>query len=262
MTDHLASLYTPLEDAATELHARHVARVHESDHPLVRHLATRPYAVLSRYVATPNFEVQRFVSIAASIGVTPLILEFRRDRFLTRNSVKCALARIGFSDSPHCNGSSSVRYLSIAHLPTADGMPLHHVTTTWGQQLIAFHRELLSAHPVLHSVETYDSSDWFAAQGSAARRFYADFLSLFVSHGILFESFLTTPHEQAFTSEVVLPAFEAAYSRHGRRPLICRLDPNDAEGHSHWLQYPHALREFVADRLSSTSTSSRNEPNG
>lgn len=262
MSHRLSSLYTPLEEAIAELRARRDASALHTGSELEQHLSARPYAVLFRQVATPNFELERFVSLASSAGLAPLVLEFHRDKFVTRNTIKYALARMGFHAGTGRNGGSRVRFISVADLPSADGTQLCHTVTTWGQGLIPFHHELLAARASLRGIELFDGSDWFLSHQRGARGYYAEFLSLFVRHAILFESFLLTSHEQQFTSEVVIPAFDAAYSQHGCRPLICRLDPADSEGLPYWLQYPDNLHECVAVRRSSVSTPSRNEPNG
>lgn len=248
----LESIYTPPVEAAAELLIRQVPAKHSSQHPLLQYLCSRPFAVLSRNISTPNFELHRFVSLARSIGLTPLVLEFRRDRFVTNNLLKLALARLAFSAEPHMPTQPAVT--SIVHLPTAIGLPLNQVTTTWGQPLLEFHRELLSAAGSFPALNSYDSSDWFAMQLTGAQSFYHQFLSLFVSHGVLFESFLLTSDERDFTANVVIPAFFAAHSICGLQPLICRLDPPESEGEAHWLRYPASYREFVCKRLGTTST--------
>ncbi len=129
-------------------------------------------------------------------------------------------------------------------------MALQEIATLWGQRLISFHHELLSMRPSLSHVETHDASDWYVEHGPSAQQYYTDFFTLFIDHAILFESFLVTPQEEQFTSEIIIPAFEAAYARRGLRPLICRLDPPDTEGDSYWLQYPQELEVFVRSRLS------------
>jgi len=253
MNDQLAHLYTSLEEAAGELHARRGSVGQGADSVLESHLARQPYAVLFRQVATPNFELERFACQARAGGLSPLVLEFHRDKFVTRNSIKYALGRMGFYGGTGRNGGARVRFLSVVDLPATDGVALHHATTAWGQGLIEFHHELLRERPALHGLELYDGSNWFLGHGRAARHYYTEFLSLFVRHAVLFESFLTSPPEQQFTDEVVLPAFEATCAQHGRRPLICRLDPPHSEGHGFWLQYPDELHPSVSARLSAGS---------
>lgn len=261
MTHRLTSLYTPLEDAVAELHTRQREHTKPSSCEFERILSSRPCAVLSRWVATPNFELGRFVSLAASVGLTPLVAEFYSDTFTSHNPIKRALARLRFSNGfGRCGGPRS-SLLTVADATSRNKSRLHELRTVWGQPLVSFHHELLALQPAYSPVVTADFSEWYRVHGGSARHYYAHFFGLFVRHAVLFDSYLLTGDEQRFTSEVVIPAFHAAFSRHGHRPLICRLDPTESEGHEHWLQYPHALREFVAERLSSTSTSLRNEPN-
>lgn len=250
MINRLARLYTPLEDAVSQLHSRRLTPAAQPSNALELHLSSRPFAVLFRNVATPNFELLRFASLAAAAGLTPLVIEFHRDKFVTRNLSKYALVRMGFYLGTDRNGDSRFCYLRVAHPRTADGLPFQRMNTLWGQRLIDFHHEILSAFPSLPPIEFYDASDWLLAHGPRARDYYADFFSLFIARAILFESFLLSTHEQQFTSEIVLPAFDSAYSRFGFRPLICRLDPLDTEGDSHWLQYPLELQPLVMNRLS------------
>ncbi len=250
VTGRLPYLYTPIEEAVAELHTRRRAITNPTSGTLEQKLLSHPHAVLFRHVATPNFELERFAALATHAGLTPLIAEFHADKIVSVNPSKYALVRLAFHGGIGRNGGSRTRYISIADTLAADGMILRDAVTHWGQRLIPFHHELLSMRPSLSTIETYDASDWLDAHGPGAWRYYADYFTLFIDHAVLFESFLTTPREAQFTSKIIIPAFESAYSRRGLRPLICRLDPPDAEGNSYWLQYPRELQEFVASRLS------------
>jgi hypothetical protein len=243
--------YTPLEEAAALLHSRRAASPLDTGNMLEQHLAARPYAVLFRHAATPNFELARFVALASSVGLTPLVLEFHQDKFVTCNPAKQALARMCFFAGTGRNGGPRNRVLTITDLNAADRMSFQQTTTTWGQGLVPFHHELLRTRPELHGVEIVDGSSFFLAHSGGAASYYPDFFSLFVRHAILFESFLLTPSEQQFTTEIVIPAFNAASARHGCQPLICRLDPPETEGHSYWYHYPDELHERVAAQLAS-----------
>ena len=251
MNDQLFPLYTPLENAAAELRTRRGASVLAVRTPLERHLFDGHYAVLFRQIATPNFELERFVSLALSAGLTPMVLEFQRDKFVTRNPIKYALARMGFHAGTGRKGGSRLRFISVADLHATDGRLLCHALTSWGQRLVLFHHELLEERQSLSCIELFDGSEWFLSHGGGARSYYAAFLSLFVRHAVLFESFLFTLHEHQFTSEIVLPSFDAVFAQHGLRPIVCRLDPPESEGFPYWLQYPDALHESVLARRTS-----------
>lgn len=254
ITEQSSFPYTPLEEAVALLHSSRSASPLATGNMLERHLAARPYAVLFRHAATPNFELERFVSLAASVGLTPLVLEIHQDKFVTCNPAKQALARMCFFAGTGRNGGPRNRVLTITDLHAADGRPFPQITTTWGQGLISFHHELLRSRPELHGVEIVDGSPFFLAHSGGARHYYPDFFSLFVRHAILFESFLLTPSEQQFTSEIAIPAFNAASARHGCHPLICRLDPPETEGNSYWYHYPDELHEHVAAKLAPART--------
>lgn len=247
-------LYTPQLEAVCELHSRRASSRGVTESALEHHLASRPCAVLTRNVATPNFEVERFVWLAAACGLSPVVLEFHRDKFVSSNALKYSLARMSFYGGTGRNGGPRVRCLPVIDIQAADGLALDQVTTSSGQSLIAFHHELLTLRPSLDALEFCDGSGWFAGHGPTARHYYTALLALFVEHAILFESFLNTGSEGQFTSEVVIPAFEAAHALHNRKPLICRLDPVVAEGHAFWLQYPDELHASVTAKVAGPVT--------
>lgn len=248
--------YTPLEEAVALLHSRRTALSINTGNMLERHFAARPYAVLFRNVATPNFELERFVALAVSANLIPLVLEFPQDKFVTRNPAKKTLARMSFYAGIGRNGGPlPIRVLTITNLNAADSLPFPQIATIWGQGFIPFHHEMLRSRSGLHGVEIVDASPFLLAHSGGARHYYPEFFSLFVRHAVLFESFLyTTPSDKRFTTEIVIPAFNAASARHGCHPLICRLDPPESEGHPYWYQYPDELHKHVAAKLASART--------
>lgn len=248
--------YTPLDEAVVLLHSRRAASSLDTGNMLERHLAARPYAVLLRNVATPNFELERFVALVASVNLTPLVLEFPQDKFVTQNPAKKTLVRMSFHAGIGRNGGPlPIRVLTITNLNAVDGMPFNQITTTWGQELIPFHHELLRSRPGLCGTEIIDGSPFFGVHSGGVYYFYVEVLSLFVRHAILFESFLyTTPSDQQFTTEIVTPAFNTVSAQHGCNPLICRLDPPESEGDPYWYHYPDELHERVAARFASSWT--------
>ncbi len=250
----MESHYTPIEQATATLFSRRQQMRPAARDAFEEYLASGHFAVLFRPVATPNFELLRFASLATAHNLTPLVIEYHRDKFVSYyNPIKHALAQMRFHNGTGRNGGARISGLTVADISASTGRALADVTTHSGEPLLAFHHHLLSTVSELREVALYDASSWFHAHGGTARHYYTPLLSLFVEHAILFETFLATPHESQFISDVVLPAFDAAYSAHGCQPLICRLDPPDTEGHSYWLQYPHELRETASLRLSSST---------
>jgi len=232
MEDSTERLYTSLAEAIA-LGKSRVSMVDTFD-PLENRLRAVPTAVLWRHVATPNFELLHFASVAREWNLHPLVLTFNRDKFVTRNPAKCALARLRFSSNPS-DGSYST--IVAADWAKAEGEMISDVRAASGDWLVNFHQKFLSSSE-LSEVRTLDISDWLHVHGPTAKSYYRHFFALFTRSAILFDTFLGDSKEEQFTLEVVIPAFDAAFLEHGQRPLICRLDPAGLEGHSHWLRYP------------------------
>ncbi len=254
--DRLAALYTPLDEAVAVLRSRRAASILSIDSALERHLSARPYAVLFRQVATPNFELERFVSLASSGGLTPLVVEFTADRFSSSNELKRALACLSFPDGPQSAVDSTVSALTIIRIAASNGIAFRDVATLWLQPLVEFHHELLFARSDLRAVELFEGSGWFSSHGKKALHYYAPLFSLFLDHAILFEDFLLTSSELKFTSDLVVPAFELVCSLQGRKPLICRIGSCDVAESPAWFHYPRDYAETVRMRLAQVRQSS------
>lgn len=244
-------IYTPLDQARRELQRRRQTLNSRPSDPVHRRLMEREYGVLFRALATPNYEVERFAILAASAGLVPLICEFSADKLVMVNPSKRALIHMTFVEGVASNRNEDrIHRVAVADHDTTDGRACCDVSTYWGQGLPAFHRELFGMSPYASGIECRDMSEWFQARGRASD-YYVDLLSLFETT-VLFESFLATRDERVFLNTVVLPAFDAACNRLGNKPLVCRLDPIGAEGHSLWLQYPPTLKPIVLERLERT----------
>lgn len=194
--------------------------------------------MLFRQVASPNFEMEQFVSLAASAGLTPLVLEFHGDKFVRYNPNMHALARMTFRTDP--SGKASPQCLTITDIEKENGKPLHKMKTWSGRGFIPFHHELLRRHPLTSTIKLHDATDWLQARGGSAWRYCPHLFELFVEHAILFETFSLTECGKAYAAEIILPAFERVCARRDRRPLICRLGP-ESESTSRLLQYPATL---------------------
>lgn len=204
-------------------------------------LLSRRFAVLFRQIATPNYEMHRFVQLTAEVGLFPLVLEYHKDKFVGCNPDKYALGRLLFHGGKGRKGGDKIKALPIIDIEDSNGLAFYDVRTRSGESLIAFHHQLLAACVSLPAILRCDISEWLNVHGPSARQYYQQFLSLFVRHAVLFESFLQTGSDGQFTSEIVVPAICSAQERYGHRPLICRLDPPESEGAPFWLQYPSEL---------------------
>jgi hypothetical protein len=253
-------LYTPLDCAVRELRKRRedggLGRMPANgsvSHAITDLLHDRPHAVMFRQIATPNYELSRFVCMARIHGLQPLIMEFHEDRFLTMNPLKCALVRMRFSHGFGHTSKNSRMIRRIADMQEADGRKISGVHTRWHEPLIEFHHGLLEKCPDFDGVTVVDGSSWFHANGGHSRHYYAAFLSLF-HNAILFEDFLLTDGERSFTEQIVLPAFDEVVAEHGKKPLIVRLsEPGESEKLD-WFDYPVSLLDCVDRHFANGTT--------
>jgi len=245
-----AFVYTPLDEAMTELHRRRmdpryerrVLRLLKGDVP--EPLRNRPRAVIFRQVFTPNYEIRRFVSIVDSVALRPLFFDHHDDKFVANNEWKYHLGNLCFYEGRNPDGSMRKQYRKIIDFNAYDGMRIPEVRTLWGQPLMKFHQALFAARFPEHVDDVYSASSWLAKHKSA-QDYYPAFLLLFIRHGILFENFMLDQKEFAFTRDIFMPAFLSAWRKTGQKPLIVNLEPTDIEGDQFWMCHPHEDKAFA-----------------
>ena len=255
LQQRLLNIYTPLEEASEELHSvkRRAIRskFNHADSPLRQDCA---FAVHIGHVATPNFEIERFLCLASDSKLQPLFWEYHRDKFVSCNPCKRSLGRMGFHTGRNRHNQPLVAYRNVVCF-SQNGRPIAEVRTFWGQPLVEFHHDLLLATwPHLTRNICWNASDWYHAHGPTPRHYYRELFALLLSHGMLFESFLLDKIEYQFTRDVVLPAFQEVRDRYGLKPLIVRLDPSESEGDPYWLLYPHEAQLCVEEKLGRTES--------
>jgi hypothetical protein len=208
------------------------------------------YAFLFRFIATPCFETLCFLELVNGTGLLPVIGGFHQDKFATRNPIKLGLGRMGFQQGLNRHEQRLVEFVNVLDWKQ-QGYSLCKLETLWGQNLIAFHRELLAhalnggAHPFV-----FEYSPQCARAGGTTAAIYREYLlRLCLADGILFEDFLLDETELPFTRDVVLPAIDAVTAAHGLKPLIVRLTSPEEETSPHWYWYPGELKAFVQNRL-------------
>lgn len=251
-------IYTSLEDAVKELSLR------QGDEKIKQYIneflvagVPEPFkdkkcAVLFRQIATPNYEVRRFVSIVDALGkeFKPLFFEYLEDKFTDNNEWKYSLCKMSFFAGKGKKGGSKIDRLNIIDFNAFKGKKFSEITTFWGQKLGDFHRELIKrTYSHFDAGSFYDASDWFAQSGGHAKDYYTHFLKLFLQNGILFENFMIDEKELSFTKEVFLPAFMKVLKDTGKKPLIVALEPTDIEGDEFWMCHPHTSIEYVKAKL-------------
>ena len=198
-----------------------------------------PVGVLCRQVGTPNYETRR--------GIRLVIWEYYDDRFVMENRDKYALGRLGFYGGLGRNGGRRLEYVRIFDVDAVNGRPFNQIRTFRGETLVEFHHRLLAAEcPELGGEALFDGSAWFASHGGSARLYYPAFVSLFLRHAILFETFvLKEDAECEFTRDVFLPVFQALYQKTGLKPLVVQAEREDWEGDDFWHLYPEPLRRHL-----------------
>lgn len=208
-------------------------------------------AVIFRQLATPNFEMIRFLTVIPE-SLRPVFFEFHADKFTTQNAEKCALGKLHFYNGFGKKGGMKVDTRKIIDFNTSDGKPLNKVITTWGQPLTEFHRELFSLwNNEKHHLTFFDASKWF--ENKRAKEYYQQFLKIFIKNGVLFENFmLESRKEKGFIREVFLPAFIKVWIETGYKPLIVSLEPTEIEGEEFWSYYPGKSRAFIEGKINNT----------
>lgn len=207
-------------------------------------------AVLFRQLASPNYEMSRFLALAELGDFTPVVWEYLDDKYVTLNSEKYSLGKMSFYHGINKQGTLVVTKLKIVDFPKYDGKKISDVKTIWGETLADFHHSLL---PQLYEGKVnyalFDASKWFQESGNNANHYYDYFLSLFIRNALLFENFLIDGTERQFTERVVIPAFERVYNRFKVKPLIIALDPTEVEGDHFWRCYPPTLEPLVKAKI-------------
>lgn len=245
-------VYTKTEEAIKLLDKRDE---NEIEYDLPQEFYGQKKGVIFRQVATPNFEIMRFLTILPE-ALRPVIFEFHADKFTTQNEGKHLLGKLHFYKGFGKKGGMKVDTHKIIDFNTSDGKPLNKVMTTWGQPLIDFHKELfLTWNQDKHEVTFFDASAWF--EEKRAKGYYEQFLKIFIKNGILFENFmLESKKEKVLIREVFLPAFIKVWITTGYKPLIVSLEPTEIEGEKFWSYYPGSSKVFLDGKINKDSQTS------
>jgi hypothetical protein len=111
-----------------------------------------------------------------------------------------------------------------------------------GQLLPEIHGALLRLALPFEQMKLVDGSGWFGQYPNGAKDYYVDLFSSLTGDLMLVEDFVTDFAEAHFYANVVSPAFEAACSIIGKRPLVRRLCDNRRVISPLWNAYPASYR--------------------
>ncbi|MBP1805228.1 hypothetical protein [Rubellimicrobium aerolatum] len=203
----------------------------------------RPIAVLARQVATPNYEMLRFVRLARRNGFHPLVIEHRADRFTVHNPTKRALATLPIVLGRSRNGQPILRRQKILDPAACEGRRLEEIETATGEGLIAYHHRKLLQVLGPEAPRVIDMGQVVATQAAGPAAYYREFFKMLTGGLVLLEDFVADSQTAAFFESTVLPAYRQAVEETGRRPQIARLVPGRRTSSPLWIAYPPATAD-------------------
>ena len=245
-------VYTPLSEAIRLLDERQkdpvlMAKIEEllkADIPEI--LLDKNCAVFARQIATPNIDTQRFIKIAKENNLKPILFEYPKDKFASKNNFKHSLGQIRVSNGINSLGQDMMEKINIIDLVKYDGKKIEEIITTWGEPLTDFHRKLFKHYKLPEDLVFYNIGQWYSRNGGDAMNYYTNFMLLFVAHGILFENFLTTKDSEGnFTQNIVLPVIERIINLTGVKPLIVPISLMENENEEFWISHPPSIKELI-----------------
>ncbi|MEI8270610.1 MAG: hypothetical protein WCG45_04525 [bacterium] len=207
-------------------------------------------AVQFRQIATPNSDCEHFIGITSSFGLQPVFFEYFDDKFTSNNEFKHSLGQLRIHDGINKYGDYNSEKMTIIDFNKYNGKKIKEVFTLKSELLIDFHRELFDVLGFKkENFVFYDASAWFKNHGKIAEEYYTNFFLLFVTHGILFENFLTKGTEGQFSKNITLPALDKVIKLTGLKPLIVPIPPMEIEEEEHWISYHPKIKKHIKNNL-------------
>ncbi len=250
-SDLVESVYTPFSEALRTLKERQhdlelqtkvsdFFALHGIPEPLVGELR----AIISRCIATPNFEMKYFLEMSKMVGLDPLILEYP-GKFVNMNSEKYLLGKMYFVTKRDGHRFISEKK-NIIDFNATEGKMFKDIQTYTGESVVDLHHRLFkSVFPDSYS-HIHDFAEWFDITKNSNNEYYFAFFTLFVVHGILFENYFSQdPDEYEFFCTKVLPSFKKVEEYFGVRPLIIPLLPLRSELANEWLWYNSDVKNLL-----------------
>jgi hypothetical protein len=168
------------------------------------------FGFIPRQIATCRYEDLLFAQRCRAGGLRPIWLEYGEDAFCSSNPSKMRLVRMRLFGGVGKKGGAKMRVLRLLGNPAEwEGKPLGEIRLDSGENLREFHHRL--RRNIGWNDSALDTSAWLKEKGeSRAEKFYRIFFLVFVSRGILFESFESPgfPDLLRFRKKIVEPAWE------------------------------------------------------
>lgn len=248
MNKYVPEIYSKLSDIETELTRRRndpvlMKKIHDffGDMALFP-IPERPFAMLSRTLATPNKELEYFLDIVSKTSLQPLVLEYN-GKFVAKNPEKYFLCKLHF-----CHPETGRLHTTkkVVDFNVWEGKHMHHISTKEGESLVSFHKKMLKDFAPADSLQTIDFTEWFNKVRTLPQGYYFYFLSLCIVHGVLFENYLfNEKEEEKFFIEKIWPSFTAISTYFGVKPLIYPLLPITHESKKEWLYYQKKPNKMI-----------------
>ena len=200
--------------------------------------------VLARHVATPNFEMLRFMAAVDALEMEPILLEYLDDKLALENKSKYFLCKLTFFEGFGKHGGIKTAKIPVVDFNAASGNAISSISTISQQSLVEIHHEFFRRVFGRFADNLFDISQWYKENGGCASQYYDFFLSIFVKNGILFENFLLAKAEINFTRDIFLRAFIRVWQRTGCKPLIVALEPTTIEGDEFLYYYPQEYMKY------------------
>jgi hypothetical protein len=224
----------------------HLHEPAEVKHPFENIDVNKPLGVLSRSIASPNYEQLHFLHICRKYNLQPVILEYN-GKFVTFNKEKFYSARMHFSETPT---DPTTHKQDLIYINENQGKNMHDISTKWGEKLIDFHHSLFKQIDNVDTPIIINFTDWFNSVRYLDKKYYFYFLSLFLKNAVLFDNYdLGDKREFDFTVEKIIPSLNEVVDQFQCKPLIFPLVPFEQEENYAWLGYPIHLRPVVLSHL-------------
>ncbi|QQG37590.1 MAG: hypothetical protein HYS26_03095 [Candidatus Kaiserbacteria bacterium] len=215
--------------------------------PVIPLKRQEPFAIFFRQVATPQHELLRFLRTVKDLPLTPLVLEYHGDKFVsTGNPYKRSLGKLPVYQFTGSDGRDMVKYRTVVDFNAYTGKSFSDVRCKNGEKFVEFHHRLLASVTKMKVEKLcYDATPWFTRHGDLAHLYYEELLAFFVRDAILFEHFEPTEAERVFVKAIMLPAFRNIEARFGYPPLVVELVPKGEETRAFWDSYPKKIERYL-----------------
>jgi hypothetical protein len=217
--------------------------------PYIDFLKGGPYAILSRSVASPNFEQLRFLRFAKRYNLTPVILEYD-GKFVTINTEKLCLCKMHFLFDQNSREYKTPHKIDLVDTNKYQGKRMSEILTYSNKPLIDFHHNLFLRYSNNKTCKIFNFTTWFNETRILADEYYFYFLLIFIKNAVLFDNYLISePHESGFVEKKIIPSINRIKEVFGLKPLIYPLVPFKTENSTKWLSYEQKIENLVENEL-------------